>query len=179
ERVQIDAVHLRALRGEGAEADEDAGQGVAVHRGLAAKFLEQRSRPEPADHAPRLGEGERSGGEGDVADGLRADAAPPEHDAPTGGSRTDPAISSRRPRTCSATRTSTAPSSGRASARSSADAARTAVASATPSRTRSRSVLCAIESPQSFTTTGKPSVSAARAAASGPAATASRATGIP
>ena len=98
---------------------------------------------------------------------------------PNCGSRTTPAISSRRPRTISATRSPTSPSSGRRSPSSSRAAARTPAASAMPKRTRLRSVLCATASPQSFTATGKPISAAARAAASASAASASRATGTP
>ena len=58
------------------------------------------------------------------------------------------------------------PSSGRAAASSSAAAARTASASPSRRRTSPRSVLCAIASPHSLTTTGKPSASAAATAAS-------------
>src|SRR5262249_34972233 len=158
--------------------------------------LEQRSRPEPADHAPRLAQGERCGGEDDVADGFREDAAQPEHDARAelriahqSGDQLAAAAhllgdedldgAGLGPRPGAAPGAWAAPSRGGAGAGSWAAGARPAAASATPRRTRSRSVLCAIESPQSFTTTGKPSVSAARAAASGPAARASRATGIP
>jgi hypothetical protein len=69
-------------------------------------------------------------------------------------SRTRPAISSRVPRTIGATSTDTTPSAGVATPCSSTAAARTASASRRPSRTSPRSVLWAIASPHSFTTTG-------------------------
>ena len=76
---------------------------------------------------------------------------------PNCGSRTRPAMSSRVPRTIGATSSSTAPSSGRAAASSSLRGrARPPRRRARPRRTRPRSVLCAIASPHSFTTTGKP-----------------------
>ena len=65
-----------------------------------------------------------------------------------------PAISSRAPRTIGETRSATSPSAGPAAASRSAAAAVTASGSASPSRTSPRSVLCAIASPVSFTTTG-------------------------
>ena len=98
---------------------------------------------------------------------------------PNCGSRTRPAISSREPRTCSATSRPTRPSSGRAFASSSAAAPRTASPSRSPSRTRSRSVLCAIASPHSFTTTGKPSCAAAARASAAVDTSCSAAIGTP
>ena len=83
---------------------------------------------------------------------------------PNCGSRLRPAISSRVPRTIGATSRPTSPSSGRAAASSSAPAASTASADASPRRTRPRSVLWAMASPHSLTTTGNP-ISAAAAAA--------------
>ena len=98
---------------------------------------------------------------------------------PNAGSRTMPATSSRRPRTCSATSSCTSPSSGRRSLSSSPAAARTAAGSARPRRTRSRSVLWRIASPQSFSTTGKPISSAARAAPAPSGTRISRLVGMP
>src|SRR5690606_34887645 len=80
---------------------------------------------------------------------------------PNCSSRCSPAISSRLPRSIGATSRCTSPSSGRAAARSSSAAAATDAASLSPSRTRPRSVLWAIPSPPSFTTTGNPIASAA------------------
>ena len=98
---------------------------------------------------------------------------------PNCGSRWSPAISSRLPDTIGATSRWTAPSSGRAAARRSVAAARTASSSPRPRRTRPRSVLCAIESPPSLTTTGWPSSSAAATAASTESTTFSATTGSP
>ena len=73
---------------------------------------------------------------------------------PNCGSRLTPAISSRMPRSIGATSTCTSPSSGRAAARSSDAAATTSAALVMPRRTSPRSVLCAMASLQSLTTTG-------------------------
>jgi hypothetical protein len=108
---------------------------------------------------------------------VRIPPSPSSTHGPKLGSRTTPAISSRLPRTISATSSVTGPSSGRALASSSAAAARTDAASPSPSRTRSRSLLCAIASPPSFTATGKPIASAARAAPAASGAVDSRANG--
>ena len=86
---------------------------------------------------------------------------------PNCGSVCTPAISSRDPRTIGATSNATSPSSGRAAARRSTAAAATASGVVRPSRTSPRSVLCAIVSPDSLTTTGSPSSAAAVTAASG------------
>ena len=64
--------------------------------------------------------------------------------APNCGSRTNPAMSSRRPTTISATSRCAAPSSGRRPAHTASAAASTAAASRRSSRTRLRSVLCAV-----------------------------------
>ena len=98
---------------------------------------------------------------------------------PNCGSRTIPAISSRLPRTISATSSCTSPSAGRTFASNSLAAARTASAFARPSLTKSRSVLCAIASPHNFTTTGKPMRAAAAAAPAASRANSSRETGTP
>ncbi len=98
---------------------------------------------------------------------------------PNWGSRTRPRISSRFACTISATSSVTGPSSGTAFARSSLAAAATAAAAPSPRRTRSRSVLCAMASPQSFSTTGKPISDAAATAAVASLTFSSRANGMP
>ena len=80
---------------------------------------------------------------------------------PNCGSRKTPAINSRLPDSILAIKSETSPSSTVALANNSRAAVAVASAEPRPSRTSPRSVLCAIESPHNFTTTGKPICSAA------------------
>ena len=90
-----------------------------------------------------------------------------------------PAMSSRLPRIMGATSTVTSPSSAVARPRRSQAAASTASGVARFTRTRPRSVLCAMRSPHSFATTGKPNSHAASTACCGVVTTRSPAMGTP
>ena len=99
--------------------------------------------------------------------------------APNCGSRTMPAMSSRLPLIMGATSSDTSPSAAVALPSNSAAAASTAASSARRSFTRPRSVLCAMASPHSFTTTGKPTTVAAAAASAAVTTSRSSAIGTP
>ena len=159
QRVQIDRRDVGSLGASRAETEQHARERLAVDRGLAAERTEQRARGEPIGQRARRGLVERRRREHDVARAPRR---------------------ARRRRRASRTARTADRARGRRSARGAAhllgdqqtDARRppaaparaaprpraaTASPSRSPSRTRSRSVLCAIASPHSFTTTGKPS----------------------
>ena len=138
---------------EAAERDQHAGERVAVDRRLAAEGLRRAGGSRAGAPISARASACESGAAAKTTSpsaSVRMPPRPSSTQGPNCGSRTRPAISSRLPRTCSATSSATAPSSGRAAASSSRAAARTAAASPSPRRTRSRSVLCAMASPQSF-----------------------------
>src|SRR5215831_8288269 len=112
-------------------------------------------------------------------------AMPPSPTSTTGpncGSRRAPTITSASPRTVSCTMKPSRRPRGVDRARRAAisrAATTTSVGETRPSRTAPRSLLCTMSREMAFSTTGKPSRAASSAAASGVAAVASRATGIP
>ena len=132
--------------------------------GSPRKALEQmRARARPIRQRARLGRAERRRREDDVARAPRSGCrrARASRTGRTAGRA--PARRSARavPRTCSATSSATVAVLGtRQREQLARRGARPRAASARPRRTSSRSVLCAIASPQSFSTTGKPSCGA-------------------
>ena len=98
---------------------------------------------------------------------------------PNCASTSMPTMNSRTPETISATSRCTSPSAGRAAPSSSVAASRTASSPVKRRRTRPLSVLCAIASPPSLTTTAPPISLAAAIASSAVATFASLAKGRP
>ena len=181
ERVQVDAAHVGPLDPEAAEPDQDGGERVAVDRRLAAKGAEQRLRAEAVDQAVRLAGCQRRRRERHVAQGLGEDAAEPEHDARSelriayqaGDQLAPPADLLGDEQLHGAVfgaRQSEQLGGGAPIRRRRRGRWR---------RTRSRSVLCAMASPHSFRTTGKPRRAAAAVASAASRASASRGTGTP
>ncbi len=82
ERIHVDARDIGALGRERPEANQYVRQRIQVGRRLPAKRLRQEpARPEAGDQLVRVTAGERRRGEGDVAEGLREDAAEADDDA--------------------------------------------------------------------------------------------------
>ncbi len=125
QRIEIDRHDARSLDRELAESHEHVGEHLGVDLRFAAERLgEQMTRVQTFDHRLGVGAFERRHREDDVAERLGEDAAEAEQHAGTEVRIAhQAAISSRLPRTISATSSPTAPSSGLAFASSSAAAA--------------------------------------------------------
>ena len=180
QRVDVDALDV-VPAGDLAEGDQDRRQRVAIDGRLAAERTEQALGRQLVDHLVRRDVVERGRAEHDVGDGLGEDAAEAEHHgrpelriAQHAGDQLAIAPDHRRDEhvDLAVVRRGGGEQLGRRGRR-------TASASRMFSLTSPRSVLWAMASPLSLTTTGKPSSVAAATASSAVATRRSPATGTP